>query len=120
MRSTARRWSFEVLPDKAPEIAFDGLPKRSVNGALEIAFTVKDDYGVQEAHAEIVPVETDPTATPLYPLPEYRLDIPRRNARDAKGVTSRNLTEHPLVKQARAHHARCQGCRRPDRPQPAV
>ncbi|MBX5087090.1 TIGR02302 family protein [Rhizobium lentis] len=92
-----RRWSFDVLPDKAPEIAFDGLPKPSVNGALEIGFTVKDDYGVQEAHAEIVPVETDPTATPLYPLPEYRLDIPRRNARDAKGVTSRNLTEHPLA-----------------------
>lgn len=92
-----RRWSFEVLPDKAPEIAFDGMPKPSVNGALEIGFTVKDDYGVQEAHAEIVPLETDPTATPLYPLPEYRLDIPRRNARDAKGVTSRNLTEHPLA-----------------------
>ena len=92
-----RRWSFDVLPDKAPEIAFDGLPKPSVNGALEIGFTVKDDYGVQEAHAEIVPVDTDPTATPLYPLPEYRLDIPRRNARDAKGVTSRNLSEHPLA-----------------------
>ncbi|OHV18403.1 TIGR02302 family protein [Rhizobium sp. RMa-01] len=92
-----RRWSFEVQPDKAPEIAFDGLPKPSVNGALEIGFTVKDDYGVQEAHAEIVPLENDPAATPLYPLPEYRLDIPRRNARDAKGVTSRNLTEHPLA-----------------------
>ncbi|EJT03666.1 TIGR02302 family protein [Rhizobium sp. CCGE 510] len=92
-----RRWNFEVLPDKAPEIAFDGMPKPSVNGALEIGFTVKDDYGVQEAHAEIVPLENDPTATPLYPLPEYRLDIPRRNARDAKGVTSRNLTEHPLA-----------------------
>ncbi|AGS23598.1 TIGR02302 family protein [Rhizobium etli] len=92
-----RRWSFDVLPDKAPEIAFDGMPKVSVNGALEIGFTVKDDYGVQEAHAEIVPLENDPTATPLYPLPEYRLDIPRRNARDAKGVTSRNLTEHPLA-----------------------
>ncbi|MGO7601915.1 DUF4175 family protein, partial [Rhizobium ruizarguesonis] len=25
------------------------------------------------------------------------LDIPRRNARDAKAVTSRNLTEHPLA-----------------------
>ncbi|OWV86428.1 hypothetical protein ATY78_23510 [Rhizobium sp. R635] len=92
-----RRWSFEVLPDKAPEIAFDSMPKPSINGALEIGFTVKDDYGVQEAHAEIVPLESDPAATPLYPLPEYRLDIPRRNARDAKGVTSRNLTEHPLA-----------------------
>ncbi len=92
-----RTWSFNVIPDKAPEIAFDGLPKRSVNGALEIGFRVKDDYGVQEARAEIVPVESDPEAKPLYPLPDFRLDIPRRNARDAKAVTSKNLTEHPLA-----------------------
>ena len=92
-----RTWTFDVIPDKAPEIAFNGLPKPTVNGALEIGFTIKDDYGVQDAHAEIVPVETDPAATPLYPLPEYRLDVPRRNARDAKGLTSKNLTEHPLA-----------------------
>jgi uncharacterized protein (TIGR02302 family) len=92
-----RKWAFDVIPDKAPEIAFNGLPKQTVNGALEIGFTIKDDYGVQEASAEIVPVETDASATPLYPLPEYKLDIPRRNARDAKGLTSKNLTEHPLA-----------------------
>ncbi|QFY61576.1 TIGR02302 family protein [Rhizobium grahamii] len=92
-----RRWAFDVIPDKAPEIAFNGLPKSTVNGALEIGFTVKDDYGVQEAYAEILPVESDPAATPLYPLPEYKLDIPRRNARDAKGLASKNLTEHPLA-----------------------
>ncbi|WP_235777159.1 TIGR02302 family protein [Rhizobium mesoamericanum] len=91
-----RMWSFDVISDKAPEIAFNGMPKPTVNGALEIGFTIKDDYGVQEARADIVPVDTDKTATPLYPLPEFRLDIPRRNSRDAKGVTSKNLTEHPL------------------------
>ncbi|MBB3316590.1 uncharacterized protein (TIGR02302 family) [Rhizobium sp. BK181] len=91
-----RTWSFDVIADKAPEIAFNGMPKPTVNGALEIGFTVKDDYGVQEARAEIVPVDADPAATPLYPLPDFRLDIPRRNSRDAKGVTSKNLTEHPL------------------------
>ncbi len=97
LQANGRTWNFEVLPDKAPEIAFDGMPRRAVNGALEIGFTVKDDYGVQEAHAEIVPVESDPAATPLYPLPDFRLDIPRRNARDGKGLTSKNLTEHPLA-----------------------
>ncbi len=97
LQANGRTWNFEVLPDKAPEIAFGGMPRRAVNGALEIGFTVKDDYGVQEAHAEIVPVESDPAATPLYPLPDFRLDIPRRNARDGKGLTSKNLTEHPLA-----------------------
>ncbi len=91
-------WTFDVVPDRAPEIAFKGQPKRAVNGALEIGFIGKDDYGIREAHAIIEPVRTqDPEATPLYPLPEFKLDIPRRNPREPEGLTSRNLTEHPLA-----------------------
>ncbi|UDF27952.1 UNVERIFIED_ORG: TIGR02302 family protein [Roseateles sp. XES5] len=91
-----RSWTFSVIPDRVPEIAFDGIPKPTVASALEISFLAKDDYGLQEAHAEIVPVDTPKDARPLYPLPEYRLDLPRRAAREAKGTTSRNLSEHPL------------------------
>ncbi|MGX5666960.1 TIGR02302 family protein [Rhizobium daejeonense] len=90
-------WAIEVVADNPPEIAFEGLPKPTVNGALEIGFTAKDDYGLQSARAEIVPVDEKPGATPLYPLPDYRLDLPRHNARDAKGVSSRNISEHPLA-----------------------
>ncbi|MCF3641018.1 TIGR02302 family protein [Rhizobium sp. TRM95111] len=92
-----RSWSFSIIPDRVPEIAFDGLPKTTVAAALEISFLAKDDYGIQNAWAEIVPAdEPKKDARPLYPAPEYRLDLPRRNARDAKGTTSRNLSEHPL------------------------
>ncbi|WP_421579847.1 TIGR02302 family protein [Shinella sp. M31] len=91
-----RTWTFGVIPDRVPEIAFDGIPKKTVAAALEISFIAKDDYGLQEARAEIVPVEEAKDARPLYPLPEYRLDLPRRSAREAKGTTSRNLSEHPL------------------------
>jgi len=91
-----RTWAFSVIPDRVPEIAFDGIPKATVAAALEISFLAKDDYGLQEAHAEIVPVDQPQEARPLYPLPEYRLALPRRAARDAKGTTSRNLSEHPL------------------------
>lgn len=91
-----RSWSFTVIPDRVPEIAFDGIPKKTVAAALEIGFIAKDDYGLQEARAEIAPVEQPQGARPLYPPPEYRLDLPRRAAREAKGVTSRNLSEHPL------------------------
>lgn len=91
-------WAFAVIPDRPPEIAFDGQPRRAVNGALEIGFTGKDDYGIREARAVIEPVGSpDPAATPLYPLPDYRLDLPRRDNGQIKGVTSRNLTEHPLA-----------------------
>lgn len=92
----AQAWQIGIIADKVPEIAFDGQPKRSVNGALEIGFTAKDDYGLQAAHAEITPVDAAEGATPLYPLPEYKLDLPRMNAREAKGLSSRNLSEHPL------------------------
>ncbi|OJU90151.1 MAG: TIGR02302 family protein [Shinella sp. 65-6] len=91
-----RAWTFAVIPDRVPEIAFDGIPKKTVASALEISFIAKDDYGLQEAHAEIVPVDQPKDARPLYPPPEYRLDLPRRAAREAKGTTSRNLSEHPL------------------------
>ncbi|UJW75138.1 TIGR02302 family protein [Rhizobium sp. SL42] len=97
LRVGQRQWTIQVTPDKAPEIAFDGTPRRAINGALEIAFTAKDDYGLQKAHAEIVPLETKPGATPLYPQPDYKLDLPRHNARETKGVSSRNITEHPLA-----------------------
>ena len=97
LRIADRSWTIGVTPDRAPEIAFDGVPRRAINGALEIAFTAKDDYGLQKAHAEIVPLEEQPGATPLYPLPDYKLALPRHNARDTKGVTSRNITEHPLA-----------------------
>lgn len=91
-------WQFAVIPDAVPDIAFDGTPRATVNAALEIPFIAKDDYGLSEAFAEIVPAEAPPVeATPLYPAPEYRLDLPRRNAKDAKATASRNLSEHPLA-----------------------
>ncbi len=91
-----RQWAIDVIPDKAPEIAFDGLPRRSANGALEIGFAARDDYGLAKAYAEIEPLAEKADAIPLYALPEYKLDLPRHNARDAKGLSSRNITEHPL------------------------
>lgn len=98
LQAADREWTVSVIPDKAPEIAFDGMPRRAVNGALEIPFVASDDYGLQQAHAIIVPAgEMDPEATPLYPLPEFKLDLPRQSARETKSVSSRNLTEHPLA-----------------------
>ncbi|AVA23178.1 MULTISPECIES: TIGR02302 family protein [unclassified Rhizobium] len=92
-----KSWSFKVVTDKPPEIAFDGIPHGNPNGALEMGFKVKDDYGIEEAHAEIVPVETDPKATPLYGLPEYKLEISRRDRRNGKGLASHDLTQDPLA-----------------------
>jgi uncharacterized protein (TIGR02302 family) len=89
-------YAFTIIADKKPEIAFSKEPDRAVNGALEIAFEAKDDYGVTEARAEIVPAEKDPKAIALFDPPKYPLDLPGGNPKDLKGTTSRDLTEHPL------------------------
>lgn len=92
-----RQWPLTVIADKPPTIAFDGAPKSTVTGALEISFVAKDDYGLQEARAEIVPINRDTGAQPLYPLPDYKLDIPRRNTAEVKGIASRDLSANPLA-----------------------
>jgi uncharacterized protein (TIGR02302 family) len=67
-------FAFLVTPDRPPTISFTKEPGRAVNGALEVAFEAKDDYGVAEARAEILPVESDAEAIPLFAAPEFRLD----------------------------------------------
>ncbi|THK35260.1 TIGR02302 family protein [Ensifer sp. MPMI2T] len=91
-------WNFKITPDSVPDIAFDGAPRPTANASLEMSFLAHDDYGISQAWAEIKPLDEPPAgARSLYAPPEYRLDLPRRNAREAKGTTSRNLSEHPLA-----------------------
>jgi hypothetical protein len=87
--STAETWAFDVIPTRRRRSPSTALPKPTVNGALEIGFTAKDDYGVQEACRDRSRRQADPTRRRSIRLPEYRLDLPSRNARDAKGLTSR-------------------------------
>ncbi len=91
------RWIFDIQKDEPPQISFEGEPQRAVSGALEITFKASDDYGLTSAQALIEPAEQEVGAVPLYPPPEFRLELPRADAREAKGVTSRDLTEHPLA-----------------------
>ncbi|MBW8640776.1 TIGR02302 family protein [Hoeflea sp. WL0058] len=94
-------WTFDLLADEAPVIAFEADPAAAANGALEIAFSASDDYGLESARAEILPVEPSADdANPLYDLPEYELTVPKRNARSRKGRESRDLTEHPMAGKA--------------------
>lgn len=95
-RSGDHEWTFGVIADNPPEIAFGADPRRAVNGALEIAFIAKDDYGVASAQAEIRPLEAeDEEARPLFEAPEYRLGLSRRGARVSEERASHDLTDHP-------------------------
>ena len=94
--SELQRWAFNVIPDNPPAIRFSDEPKRAVNGALELAYEVEDDYGPASAAAVFEQAEPQATdARPLYEAPEMPLVLPRRNGRDIAARTSRDLTEHP-------------------------
>ncbi len=94
--TVVREWSFTVIPDESPTIAFTEEPKGSNRGALEFAYEVSDDYGVKGATAEIVStVETDGDAQPLIEAPDVALPLPSRRAKKGEAKTSRDLTAHP-------------------------
>lgn len=91
-----RRWTFRVIPDLPPTIALAGEPKRAVNGTLDLAYTVEDDYGAVSGNAEFKQETADaPGAHPLYGAPEMPLTLPRRGAQDKAARTTRDLTQHP-------------------------
>lgn len=46
-------WPIEIVPDRKPEIDFAAAPTTTERHALRVLFTVRDDYGVNEAMAVI-------------------------------------------------------------------
>ncbi|KQT53958.1 MULTISPECIES: TIGR02302 family protein [unclassified Aureimonas] len=91
-------WRFDVVPDTAPSIAFAAEPATARNGAMELAYTVNDDYGVRRGEVElVVKEEAAPGARPLVAAPEIALAMPRRAKGEGKGRTSANITESPYA-----------------------
>ena len=97
--STLGNWAFSVQPDENPNIAFKGEPSEARNGALQLAYTVSDDYGVRKAEAEIVvrdeTVADD--ARPVVATPKINLSVPRRKKGAAEGKSSADLAESPYA-----------------------
>ncbi|EKF40417.1 hypothetical protein NA8A_21002 [Nitratireductor indicus C115] len=93
--SELQEWLFSVTRDTPPQIRFSGDPKRAVNGALELAYEIEDDYGPAHAEALFEPEEETPGARPLYPAPDLPLALPRRDGKTIAAKTSRDLSEHP-------------------------
>ena len=91
-------WRFAVQPDNPPKIAFLDTPTASASGALELSYSLEDDYGVVSAFADIVPVDNpdaDTAARPLYEAPALPLSLPQLRTRKGNGQTTRDLTSHP-------------------------
>ena len=89
-------WRFLVIEDAAPTIRFADEPRQALNGTLELAYEIEDDYGASGAAADFAPVEPAEGARALYEAPEMALSLPRRARGEPSAArTVRDLTEHP-------------------------
>lgn len=90
---TLAKWTFNVAPDKPPEIAFAEPPQGSRRDALHIAYHSRDDYGVVSVRAEIFGpsgVGTSGGAPLVVDLPP-----PIGSPRDGAASSFHDLTAHP-------------------------
>lgn len=96
-RDTAiARWPVEVTPDNAPLIELTQAPGRAVSGALELNYSVEDDYGVVSARGIITRLEeADPGARPLVEPPQLPLPLPRARAKSGETKVNRDFSDHP-------------------------
>jgi len=91
-------WKFTIKPDLPPAIALANPPEPTAGGALALAYSIEDDYGVIAAEAVFAPLGEFGSGTEMRPLvaaPSFPLSLPQLRARAGDGQTIRDLTSHP-------------------------
>jgi len=99
-----RSWTFDIVPDKVPEIAFVQLPGASVRDALEFTYSARDDYGIASAEAEIGLAKAGTAqkgeakrprrSLPIDP-PNFALTLPNLRPKVVEQKIFQDLTSHP-------------------------
>ncbi len=100
---TGKSWALNVVPDRAPTIAFDGPIEVSQRAVMLFKYKVDDDYGVLSAEARVERIATPPRegapasdATPqIGKPPVFPLSLPRAPVKSAQAKTYKDLTAHP-------------------------
>jgi len=96
--SAQPRWSFTALPDRPPTIALARDPEYPGRGQLRLLYRVEDDYGVSSAEARFAALATQSAPThPLFPPPQFALQLPSAHTRSGVGQTVRDLSEDPYA-----------------------
>ena len=92
------QWQFDIIPDHDPKISFESEPKRGRGRMLDLAYTVKDDYGVVSAIAEILPLNAGKKGVrPLVKPPVITLSLPKQRANKGATKLSRDISQHPFA-----------------------
>ncbi len=90
-------WDIAVVPDAPPEISMPEPPGATLAGALEVHFVARDDYGIDTAWAEIVPLGGIVPGKGLAQIPvTFALPLPiAGRALEVADSVIRDLGEHP-------------------------
>lgn len=83
-------WSIKVTPDASPRVALEEPPSPSKRGALQLAYSASDDYGLATITASIKRSDVSTDEEIVYEIP-----LPGANLKKAKGDSFRDLTPHP-------------------------
>lgn len=83
-------WKIAIIPDTVPRVALDEPPSSSKRGALRLAYSASDDYGLVSVTATIKrsDVAQDETIT-------YKIPLAGANLKQVKADNYRDLTPHP-------------------------
>lgn len=89
-------WKINVTKDQAPKISLDTPPNEALSGALELTYSVEDDYGVVSAKGIFTNTGSKRVnARPLIKAPELKLPLPRSRAKKGTSKINRDLSSHP-------------------------
>jgi uncharacterized protein (TIGR02302 family) len=90
-------WPMGVVPDMAPEIAFDAPPGSTERSHLNLAYVAKDDYGLARVDAVIRLSES--VVKTIKPIGDAEINLtlplPAPGARKDKRNVVHDLTAHP-------------------------
>ena len=88
---TIGNWTFVLIPDQKPTIAFAAPPAATDRQALKLSYKASDDYGVTVARAIIRPHGRNGAPIVL------DLQLPGASAKTLSETAFRDLTEHPYA-----------------------
>jgi uncharacterized protein (TIGR02302 family) len=95
--SELAEWIVAVIPDAAPSAEITGPMEITATSAFMVPWEASDDYGVASLAGSIELSDEaglGDTALPYDP-PEFSVNLPRLNPREAEGRAFQDLTEHP-------------------------
>lgn len=86
------RWRIQAISDSAPIIAFTGSPKKADDGALEISYRARDDFGVRSVKLSARLVDAPHAEDAVL---EMDLPLADGDARSLDGTVATDLHAHP-------------------------